>query len=601
MPGTPVILPEVPPNSYFVGRGGYATLAAAVAALGSTPATVSFSSDQTLAANLTVPATLEIIPANGAKIVHGAYTVAVASSTVRWPLAQVFDGTGAVSGLRKSCPEWFGLSTSGTAASNTTALNQSINALVTSGEWVAPSGSFNHNGFTISKRIFGRGAGRYATNLNNVAVGVAAVTIADGVTHLDLADMSINGNGTAAYGADATTGDGILTNGLAEFRFENLMLLNHGGHGIKLGGAGSPLAGTYQGEIVNCNIEQNKADGINAIATSSSDQKNALNIYDSNIAGNGGNGINIWGTLIAVRNNSIQGNYGAGVFISSDSATSGSSTNLAITGNYLEINKGGHICGKVTAAKVIQGLTIDDNFFNTNPLLVNPGILYDIFLEDAAGTATNPNLRRLTYGRGNEHLLIGASPPAWTIANFGGRLAQDSTIYSPIRGLASTADNTFYDQIIGAGAAKVVGRQHVVLNGLWYAKGGSGITWADSVKSANVTVSGSNVYFPVTLPTNSQLHRVAAYVDTDSPSYSVQFEFQRRSSAGVGAYTTLYTQTVAMTAAGYVSGADLPSESSTYINQRITPTSNDWILKITVTITTPGTFLYFGNPTIYYY
>jgi hypothetical protein len=114
MPGTPVILPEVPPNSYFVGRGGYATLAAAVAALGSTPATVSFSSDQTLAANLTIPATLEIIPVNGAKIIHGAYTVAVASSTARWPLTQIFNGTGAVTGFSESKPIWFGAIGDGT-------------------------------------------------------------------------------------------------------------------------------------------------------------------------------------------------------------------------------------------------------------------------------------------------------------------------------------------------------------------------------------------------------------------------------------------------------------------------------------------------------
>lgn len=86
----------------------YASLTAAVASIGSTPATLQFASDVTVSANLTTPSTLELLPLNGAKINHGAYTISYAGSTARWPLTQVFNGTGAVTGLAVSRPQWFG-------------------------------------------------------------------------------------------------------------------------------------------------------------------------------------------------------------------------------------------------------------------------------------------------------------------------------------------------------------------------------------------------------------------------------------------------------------------------------------------------------------
>jgi hypothetical protein len=94
--GVPTLTVEVPPNSYYVGPGGYTSLAVAVATLGSTPATLQYSTDQLLDANLSIPGTLELFPLNGAKINHGTYTISYAGSTARWPLAQIFSGTGAV-------------------------------------------------------------------------------------------------------------------------------------------------------------------------------------------------------------------------------------------------------------------------------------------------------------------------------------------------------------------------------------------------------------------------------------------------------------------------------------------------------------------------
>jgi len=84
----------------------YASLAAACAALNGTGATLQYSTDQTLAANLTTD--VELVPVNGAVINHGAYTITYSGTPARWPLAKIFNGTGAISGPKHVYPEWFG-------------------------------------------------------------------------------------------------------------------------------------------------------------------------------------------------------------------------------------------------------------------------------------------------------------------------------------------------------------------------------------------------------------------------------------------------------------------------------------------------------------
>ena len=86
----------------------YASLAAAVSAIGSTNATLQFGTDQTVTGNLTIPANIELVPTNGAKINHTTYTISYAGSSSRWPSTQIFNGTGAVSGIDVVRPEYFG-------------------------------------------------------------------------------------------------------------------------------------------------------------------------------------------------------------------------------------------------------------------------------------------------------------------------------------------------------------------------------------------------------------------------------------------------------------------------------------------------------------
>ena len=108
-------------NVKSIIRGGvaydtdYASLNAAVTAIGSTPRTLKITTDQTLTADLDIPTTLELMPLNGAQIVHGAYTVSYAGSTARWPLARIFDGTGLVQlhNAARIYTEWYGVKRDG--------------------------------------------------------------------------------------------------------------------------------------------------------------------------------------------------------------------------------------------------------------------------------------------------------------------------------------------------------------------------------------------------------------------------------------------------------------------------------------------------------
>ena len=105
---------------YVVGyTTGCDTLAAAVATIGSTRATLQFGADLTIAGNISIPSNIELLPVNGAKINHGAYTIEYLGSTARWPLSQIFNGTGAVTGLFSVRPEWFGATGDGTVSDQT--------------------------------------------------------------------------------------------------------------------------------------------------------------------------------------------------------------------------------------------------------------------------------------------------------------------------------------------------------------------------------------------------------------------------------------------------------------------------------------------------
>lgn len=106
-----------PASSGYTLLSSYGSLTAMVAAVGADPQTVGIDASTTLSANITIPANIELLPINGAIINHGSYTISYAGSTARWPRAQVFNGTGAITGLSGAAHlEWLGAKGDGTTS-----------------------------------------------------------------------------------------------------------------------------------------------------------------------------------------------------------------------------------------------------------------------------------------------------------------------------------------------------------------------------------------------------------------------------------------------------------------------------------------------------
>jgi len=111
----------------------YASLPAAVAAIGSTRATLRHGTDLTLSADLTIPANIELQQYNGAIITIASTKTLTINGPFSAGISQVFAGSGAVVGLKEARPEWFG--TGATALAKAFASAMTGNIILTSGDY----------------------------------------------------------------------------------------------------------------------------------------------------------------------------------------------------------------------------------------------------------------------------------------------------------------------------------------------------------------------------------------------------------------------------------------------------------------------------------
>jgi hypothetical protein len=104
-------------NSPVVGRNSddYASLNAAVTAIGSTPTTLTITNAFPSGATTVVPSTLRLKFVSGGSIVLGSgHTVTIKSDAKEWPVAQIFSGSGVVRFtnnhlLKEFYPQWWGV------------------------------------------------------------------------------------------------------------------------------------------------------------------------------------------------------------------------------------------------------------------------------------------------------------------------------------------------------------------------------------------------------------------------------------------------------------------------------------------------------------
>ena len=458
---------------------------------------------------------------------------------------------------------------------------QAIQSLFNSGAYNTyyfPNGTYKVTGLVVPKTLNITGQSKRLTIIKNVSTINPCIKINSTVERGTIRDIGIFGDGVEARGIDATSGNGIHFDGAILWNLDNVWMRGNGQHAIYATGNVNNI------NITNSEIEYSALDGINVISNGGDSQKNAIRIENCNIAGHGRHGVNIWGNSCTVAKNTIQGNNGAGVIMSSDFVTGAySPKKIAIKENYFEGCKDGFIVGKAINsggnAKYLQDIIIEDNYGSMESNAVNAGITSLVDFQNPNNSFNTPQIRGLIYR--NNAFASGTL----TIANFNDMLGIDSSVSKP-----ETAYGA-YASMIGLGAAKFETLKDMVVGGYYFAKG---VTYTSIEKSDSITVSPTTVSFPLLLPLGSSICKFGVYCETDSTSFNIRFTVYKRDKQGVAAYVSLFSNDVSAVAQGYI---EIPLE---YRIIRCIPTGEDWYFTVKVTLTTPGTYFYLGNPCVSY-
>lgn len=411
------------------------------------------------------------------------------------------------------------------------------------------------------------------------------VVVIDTALHCQIDNVRISGNDTK------TNLCGIYGNGAVWLVIDNVTVNGNGSHGIHLTGTAIAYAGSYMIQIRNLHSQANNGDGIRHQGTSSSNQANAIHIDTSEFQSNGGNGATVWGASVSLSNNVFENNTGYGLCFD-NGLTSGSayaSYAMASENNYFELNYAGHINARVGTYGTINSLRLVGNYFTANSGTL--GVSYVPITVTNYSSSLNP-IRQLKY-ENNIFAIVGTD--LTTYANFGNALSASCCLDIFTGTHSTTVIDTLPAKYINIGYATVKYIKSVVLNGYWFAKGGSGITWSSRTKSDNITVSGSKTEFPVQVPLGSRINFTAVPVETDSTNYTVLMYLKYRAYNSTASFSTLFGS-----GTGSGSGLVKSQATATLGNDLVDTTQGEWTLEITVTLTSPGTYFYLGSPSVYY-
>lgn len=212
----------------------YGSLEAAIDALGVGPATIQYSTGQTVTKNWTIPAGVELMPLNGAVINHGAFTISYAGSTARWPLAQVFNGTGTVT-LSTSFnvfPEWWGAIGDGSTDDSAAIQTAVLVAAAYGGVVVLQSCTYAiKSNITFPAESTGkikiRGSGINSQLKGFASAGVTRILDfgTNVMSSVDLRDFTVNGAGDGAADASTFVAHGIYSEQMSHSRMINVRAL----------------------------------------------------------------------------------------------------------------------------------------------------------------------------------------------------------------------------------------------------------------------------------------------------------------------------------------------------------------------------------------
>lgn len=221
---------------YFVGE--YATLAAAVTAIGATPATLVIDSHKTVSANLSIPSTLTLRFTNGAQIQPASgITVTILSPTDGFPKRQIFGGAGTVNftGSTRASEiyaEWWGANADD-ATNSTSAFQKAI--LAGGKQFVNLPGSYviDETGLAGVSNLTWRGAGKGITRIKLSANSNSNMVLFSGKSNIHLRDLTFDWNNrVAGVGGPAALAFHLST----DFTVRDVGIINFDRFGVALNG-----------------------------------------------------------------------------------------------------------------------------------------------------------------------------------------------------------------------------------------------------------------------------------------------------------------------------------------------------------------------------
>lgn len=464
-----------------------------------------------------------------------------------------------------------------------------INALINSVPWGTtlyfPSGTYNVTGIVLTKTVNLTGESKTASKIKNTSTTNPCITINAGVERGTIRDIGILGNGTQAFGADATSGKGIVFNNNAVcWNINNVWMRGHGDYCLFADGTGN----VNNINITNCEIENSKK-GIRFYQCNSSNQINAIYIKNCNISGIGTSGIELWGQSLGVENCTIQACKNVGILLdgSTNPIGAGHLLGCSINNNYFEQCNYGFIkCKSICTpySRYILGLTVSNNFGCLNPC---SGDAVDKSQISAVEVTAPSWYSYDNHQVGNFNFInnsISLSDSAYkAILNGNDVLTYTCMIQTNV------CSATVISKYTGLGRAKILTdmiRRKIV----------KGITGCVSHtytmdKSPNITAAATLI-FDISNSSTSKITSISIPVSTDSTGYKITISKKTRSVNTFDSYASNI-----LTSFDNQVGNQVLSYNFDY---KANNAYSDGYLEISVQFYSPATYFYVGNLEIGY-
>lgn len=310
----PIFVSDNDPRA--VDASSYASLAAAVASIGSTPTRMIVSSAQAVTDDLTVPSTLKLLPVGAGTIaITTGKTLTYFGDCEGWPLRQVFlnatAGLGTVDMLagiaKQSEIQWWGA-----VGDDSTVCNDAINAAIAAHKVCHVSrGTYNITGASGAAISMVEGHTLYGDGPASILHKSTAATLIQNENDTIIRDMTLRGrsSGTSFIAGEVAIQSNYLTisppftrpitesqwHGLRS-KLLNLVVENWGSNGLQIVGSGTAAKGGS--EVSGCTIRNIGQEGILCFG-------DGVDIHDNYISNTLGWGIDIQGSYTNVHNNTL--------------------------------------------------------------------------------------------------------------------------------------------------------------------------------------------------------------------------------------------------------------------------------------------------------